>query len=244
MLRKLLAALGLSAVAAGSPNGNPPYAPYPEGAPANDIYNLLFCDNPSAFGPKAGQTPAAWQVALSSEPPNIPALQSLAEDAAQEGRIRYLAYARLRALGITVPAKRLLGVIVEFPLAGGLDALAAYSEGGVRYINHTGKLAFLEPLPSIQPYVERLFAASQPVVARIGPWREARRPPPKEGQVRLTFLVSEGLYFGEGPMSTMQRDAMASPVIQKATELLQALVALTSKGDHGGGDAPTAPAQN
>jgi hypothetical protein len=45
-------------------------------------------------------------------------------------------------------------------------------------------------------------------------------------------------------MSTMQRDAMASPVIQKATELLQALVALTSKGDHGGGDAPTAPAQN
>jgi hypothetical protein len=114
----------------------------------------------------------------------------------------------------------------------------------VRYINHTGKLAFLEPLPSIQPYVERLFAASQPVVARIGPWREARRPPPKEGQVRLTFLVSEGLYFGEGPMSTMQRDAMASPVIQKATELLQALVALTSKGDHGGGDAPTAPAQN
>lgn len=244
MLRRFLAALGLSAIAAGSANANPPYAPYPEGAPANDIYNLLFCDEPAAFGPKAGQTPAAWQVALSSEPPNTSALQSLADDSSQEGRIRYLAYARLRTLGISVPAQRMLGVIVEFPLAGGLDALAAYSEGGVRYINHTGKLAFLEPLPSIRSYVERLFAVSQPVVARIGPWHEARRPPPKLGQVRLTFLVSDGLYFGEGPMSAMQGDAMAGPVIQKATELLQAVVALTSKGDHGGGDAPTAQAQN
>ena len=228
MLRKFLAAIGLGAVAAGNAGASPPYAPYSESA-ANDIYNLLFCDSPSAFLPSAGRAPVPWQVILSSDPPNISALVSLADDSAQEGRTRYLAYTRLRALGQAVPAKRLLGVIVEMPLAGGLDTLAAYSEGGVRYINHTSKLAFFEHVPSLQPHVQRLFAASESVVTRIGPWQEPRRPPPKAGQVRLTFLVSDGLYFGEGPMATMQRDATAGPVIQKASGLLQAAVALAVK---------------
>ena len=228
MLRKFLTAIGLSAVAAGSAGANPPYAPYLQGG-ANDIYNLLFCDDLSAFAPKAGQTPSSWQAALASEPPNTQGLLSLAEDRSQEGRIRYLAYTRLRTVGQPVPAKQLLGVIVEIPLEGGLDVLAAYSEGGVRYINQAGKLAFLERLPSIQPYVERLFSASEPIVARTRPWTEPRRPPPRAGQVRLTFLVSDGLYVGEGPMWSMQRDAMAGPVIQKALELLQAAMALNGR---------------
>jgi len=228
MLRKFLAAVGLGSAATGGRDVNPPYAPYSESA-ANDIYNLLFCDDLSAFLPSAGRAPAPWQVVLSSEPPNVLTLVSLADDSTQEGRIRYLAYARLRALAQVVPAKRLLGVIVEMPMPGGLDTLAAYSEGGVRYINHTSKLAAFERLPSLEPHVQRLFAASEPVVARIGPWHEPRRPPPKGGQVRLTFLVSDGLYSGEGPMATMQRDAMAGPVIQRAGQLLQAAVALAVK---------------
>jgi hypothetical protein len=229
MLRKFLAFVGLGAVAAaGSAAPNPPYAPYAESA-ANDIYNLLFCDNLSAFAPRPGQTPAGWQTLLSSDPPNVPALVTLANDSTQEGRVRYLAYSRLRTLGQTVPAKLLLGVIVEMPMAAGFDTLAAYSEGGVRYINYTSKLAILEKVSSLQPYVQHLFTASEPIVARTGPWEEPRRPPPLAGRVRLTFLVSDGLYFGEGPIATMQRDAMAAPVIQRAGELLKAAVALSIK---------------
>jgi hypothetical protein len=228
MLRKFFAALGLGSAAAGRGGAKPPYTPYSESA-ANDIYNMLFCDDPSAYRPTGGRAPAPWQVVLSSDPPNVPALVALADDFTQEGRTRFLAYTKLRALGQVVPAKRLLGVIVEMPMAGGLDTLAAYSDGGVRYINHTSKLAFFERLPSLQPHVQSLFAASEPVVERIGPWHESRRPPPKAGKVRLTFLVSDGLYFGEGPMATMQREAMAGPVIQSAGQLLQAAVALAVK---------------
>jgi hypothetical protein len=228
MLRKFLAAVGLGSAAARRGGANPPYAPYSESA-ANDIYNLLFCDNLSAFLTSAGRALAPWQVVLSSDPPNVAGLVTLADGATEEGRTQYLAYTRLRALGQVVPAKRMLGVIVEMPMAGGLDTLAAYSDGGVRYINHTSKLAFFERLPSLQPHVQSLFAASEPVVARIGPWHEPRRPPPKAAQVRLTFLVSDGLYFGEGPMATMQRDAMAGPVIHSAGQLLQTAVALAVK---------------
>jgi hypothetical protein len=226
MFRRLLAAVGLSAATAVV--AEPPYEPYQNHA-ANDIYNLLFCDNLAAFKPGHGQTPAAWQATLFREPADPAALLALVSESSQDGRARYLACARLRALGQAVPAKVLFGVIVEVPLPGGLDVLAAFAEGGVRYINHTGKVAVFEATPSLQPHVQRLFAASEPVVARIGPWERPRTSPPAPGNVRLTFLVSDGLYFGEGPMSTMERDAMAGPVIQRGAELLQIVVPMATK---------------
>lgn len=228
MFRKLLTAVGLGVVAASAAMANPPYAPYASEAP-NAIYNLLFCDDLAAFRVKQGESPTAWQRILFADPANIPAIKALAADTSQEGRIRYVAFSRLRELGQVVPSKTLLGVIVEVPLAGGLDALAAFSEGGVRYINQSGKLVVIEGTASFVPMVENLFARSQAVVARIGPWDKPRLAPPKQGNVRLTFLVSDGLYFGEGPMSAMQREAMAGPIIQQATTLLQAVVAAGTK---------------
>ncbi|MBK9115941.1 MAG: hypothetical protein IPM22_09915 [Betaproteobacteria bacterium] len=203
----------------------PPYAPYAIPA-ANEVYNLLFCDSPAAFAAAPGARPAGWQATLFAEPAASAALRALADDAAQEGRVRYLAYRRLHALGRDVPAKVLLGVVVEVRLTDGLDALAAYAEGGVRYINHSGRIAVFEGVSSLEERVRALFAAAEPVVARIGPWEHARKPPPEADSVRLTFLVSDGLYFGEGPMSVMQRDAMAGPIIERATELLRAVAPL------------------
>jgi hypothetical protein len=227
MFRKLLAAIGLGAATAPGAGAAPPYSPYSNEA-IDSIYNLLFCDDISSFKPKTDKGLASWQAALFSEPADIAALVPLSADSSQEGRVRYLAYWRLRGAGQTVPAKVLLGVIVEMPLSGGLDAIAAYSEGGVRYINQTGKLAVFEVVPRMQPFVQNLMKVSQPIVDRIGPWEHSRLPPPKRGNVRLTFLVSDGLFFGEGPVAQMQGDPMAGQVIRKATELLQEVVALST----------------
>jgi hypothetical protein len=228
MFNKLLTAIGIGAAMESSAAGAPPYSPYANEA-INTIYNLLFCDDSVAFKPKVGAKIAAWQAALFSEPADVAALQRLAADSSHEGRIRSLAYARLRSIGEPVASKVLLGVIVEVPLSAGVDVLAAYSEGGVRYINQTGKLAVFEGVPSIQPLVQSLLRSSQSIVTRIGPWKNPRLPPPKAGTIRLTFLVSDGLYFGEGPMLQMQRDPMAGQVIGDATALLQAVVALGAK---------------
>ncbi len=224
MFRKLLAAVGFSVAATAGGATTPPYSPYDSEA-ANGIYNLLFCDNPAAFKAKPGEIPTRWQTVLFSAPAEVEALLALASDTTQEGRVRFLAFSRLRELGKAVPPKTLLGVIVEVPLETGLDALAAFSEGGIRYVNQSGKLVVIEGVASFLPMVKRLFAAAEPVVAHIGPWDKPRLSPPKRGNVRLTFLVSDGLYFGEGPMSAMQREAMAGPIIQQATELLQSVVA-------------------
>ena len=42
----------------------------------------------------------------------------------------------------------------------------------------------------------------------------------------MTFLVSDGLYFGEGLLAAVQREPLAAPVVRRATELLQAVVAM------------------
>jgi len=228
MFSKLLASVGISFAAASGAVASTPYSPYSNEA-ANIIYNLLFCDNPDGFKSKSGETPTRWQKILFSTPSDVAALEALASDTSQEGRVRFLAFSRLREQGKIVQPKILLGVIIEVPLKGGLDTLAAFSEGGVRYVNQSGKLVVIEGVDSFLPLVKRLFSVSEPVVSQIGPWNKPRLAPPKQGNVRLTFLVSDGLYFGEGPMPVMQREAVAGPIINQATELLQAVVATGSK---------------
>jgi hypothetical protein len=36
----------------------------------------------------------------------------------------------------------------------------------------------------------------------------------------MTFLVSDGIYFGEGDLSSMQHEPTAAPIIRSATELV------------------------
>lgn len=206
---------------------SPGYKPYASQS-ANALYNMLFCDDASAFAGKPGAPAAQWQKALLSMPADILALQELACDVSLEGRVRYLAFARLRESGHTVLPKILLGVIAEVPMPGGLDALAAFREGSVRYINQSEKILVMEGATRLAPIVDGLFAATMVAMGRIGPWDRPRLGPPAHGNIRLSFLVSDGLYFCEGPMPAMRRDGMAGPIIEWAAELLQAVTAATA----------------
>lgn len=203
--------------------------PKPYGrADADQIYNLLFCDHPELFhsGRIAGDSPLGIVL---SEASDIAAVRKIAEDGMQESRVRALAFHWLRRYEQPVPTKVLLGVIVEVPQDGGLDTLAAYPDGRVRYINQTGKMSiFEEAPPDIVAAAKTLLEKSQPVVNAIGPWDKPRLPPPILGRVRLSFLVSDGLYFGEGEFDVFAKDAMAGPIIKAATDLLVLVVNTTA----------------
>ena len=67
------------------------------------------------------------------------------------------------------------------------------------------------------------------MVQQIGPWDQPRLAPPTAGNARLTFLVSDGLYFGQGPMNVLQADAKGGPVLREAGALLTAVVDLSLK---------------
>jgi hypothetical protein len=220
-MRQLLATFGIGAATGDTASAAEFYEPYAE-PHVNFLYNLLFCDNIDLFkNDKNMQGDGLWP-ALLAEQPNLKALQEIAGDESNEGRVRAVAFNRLRASGQEVPAKKLLGVIVEVPQPQGLDVLAAFVEGGVRYLNQSGKVAVFEGRGHpVEAMAKQLVAVSQPVVDRTGPWDKARLPPPRAGRVRMTFLVSDGLYFGEGPFNALQKDPLGGPVLTKAAQLLQ-----------------------
>jgi hypothetical protein len=224
MINKLLTALGIGLVAGTAAQVVESYTPYKE-SHVDFLYNLLFCDDISLFkNDAAAKADGSWTT-LFAEKPDASALEKIASSSEEESRVRALAYNRLRAAGRAVPSRVLLGVVVEVPMERGLDTLAAYSDGRVRYLNQSGKVAIFEGgVPEVESLAKELVAASQGLLSTIGPWKGKRLPPPRGNIVRITFVVSDGLYFGQGPFQALQQDAIGGPVLAKAAQLLKVAV--------------------
>jgi hypothetical protein len=213
-------------VAVSTPVSAQTFEPYGKAAPANAIYNLLFCDDLSAFQPASNDAQADWQLLLFGPGQDPVKIAALANDTATESRVRAIAFTWLRTHGHETPKGVVLGVIVEVPLNRGLDVLATYADGSIRYINQTGKMVIVEPggIPVADQQAKRLIELAQPVVARIGPWDKERLSPPTKPNIRITFVVSNGLHFGEGPFEVMERDPLAGPLVQQATRLMALVI--------------------
>lgn len=203
--------------------------PYKDSA-TNLIYNLLFCDDLDLF--KINTKPPysyPFDILFTADT-SAADLQKIVEDNTAEPRIRLLACNRLLAKG-GQPKKELLSVIVEVGLDDGLDVLASFKDGTARYINYTGQMIIWENTidAKANELKDDLFAKSEEVVKLIGPWDQPRKPHPAKGNVRLSFLLSDGLYFGEGPINVLFNDPMASAPLNSATLLMQYLMQQTKQ---------------
>lgn len=208
--------------------------PYRDSA-TNLIYNLLFCDNLDLYKANT-QPPHNYPFdLLFSETSSITDVQKVIDDTRSDPRVKVLAYNKQLASGHKPNKKELLAVIVEVGLDNGLDVLASFNNGTARYINQTGKMLIWETTAdeTANELTKTLFSNSQTIVNQIGPWDKSRRPHPTKGNVRITFLVSDGLYFGEGPMDVLFNDPMARPALTSATQLMQYLTEKSLKSDKG-----------
>ncbi|MBI3437543.1 MAG: hypothetical protein HY054_02610 [Proteobacteria bacterium] len=200
--------------------GTSEYEPYPTEM-ANHFYSLLFCDIPQNFWAWA-EGPAQPIFATSF---NEKAVRALAEDKNGESRIRALAYRRLRLEGCAVPQRLLLGVVVETPLPRGLDALAAYVDGRVRYLHGSGKEVAVEhDVVAMRGPRQALLRGAQDVVDELTPLQELRWPPPKAPNVRVTSVVSDGLYVGEANMGELTQDPLGGPILRATSDLMTAVI--------------------
>lgn len=197
--------------------------PYNESS-TNLMYNLLFCDDLNLYKAHT-QSPNAYPFDILFAATNTATdLQKIIEDPNADPRVKMLAYNKQLASGRTPHKKELLAVIVEVGLDDGLDVLASFTNGTARYINQTGKILIWEITDSKANELTRnLFAKSEHVINYIGPWNKPRRPYPTKGNTRITFLVSNGLYFGEAPTDALFSDPLASPALTAATQLMQYL---------------------
>lgn len=167
-----------------------------------------------------------------SGPGAITTWQGIAADESAESRTRLQAWTSLRAAGVDVPAavaQRVLGVVVHVPIDDLHDVLAAYADGSVRYLNHSGAATVVEPpAPAeVAAAASRLLAAGAEVVPMIGPWDEPALPELPPGHARLLMLTPSGPCFGQGPFDVLVADPKAGGLFDAATGLLQAVVGLS-----------------
>lgn len=207
-----------------SNNQTPADNPY-NNSSANIIYNLLFCDDLDSYKQNAKEPYTYPMDILFAENSSIVDLQKIIDDENSDPRIKVLACNKFLSAGHKPAKKELFAVIVEIGLDGGLDVLASFSNGTARYINQAGKILIWEsPYDTTTNDLTRdLFDKGRQIIARIGPWDKTRKAHPVKGITRITFLVSDGLYFGEGPTTVLFNDSFSGPALLSATKLLQYL---------------------
>jgi hypothetical protein len=199
----------------------------------NIIYQLLFCDNMDLYKSKI-TTPYQYPFDVLFDPySSVSNLEQIINDDVSDPRVRILAGNRLKLAGYKVASQDLLAVIVEVGLDNGLDVLASFKNGTARYFNHTGKVLIWETSADqkANQLTDALFENGEEVIAKIGPWDKPRRPHPVKGNVRITFLVSDGLYFGEGPIDILFKDPLAGPTLHAATQLMAYITEKTLPAD-------------
>lgn len=151
-----------------------------------------------------------------------------------ESRQVLQAWTCLRGQGIVPDASiagEVLGVVVEVPMEGSHDVLAAYADRSVRFLHHLGGATVVEsPLPELEPGVAALLAAGQALAAQIGPWTEPALPPLPADHARLSMLTRNGPCFGQGPLDALTAAPPAAALFAAATTLFQAVVALPPSG--------------
>lgn len=194
----------------------------------NFAYNLLFCDVPTLFIQNKALKPemALFRV-LHAKPADAATVRSIA-DTDHDSCTRMLAYDWLRAHKQPVPAKSLLGVVIEIGSPDSLDAVAVYADGNVRYIDeHENLFSYGPNTAGISPKAQDFLKRSRELLARLDPWKEQRVVAPPYGIVRITFLASSGIYFGDGELRQMARDKVGGATVRSAFDLFKTVASVS-----------------
>ena len=210
-------------------------APAPPEAPLAGLRETLFGDVPLQRWAGSGGDEEPWShfaAAAASRQRGDPAgareaLRRVVALPGLESRHYLQAWDALRALGEApseAEARHVYGVVLDVPMARGLDTLAAYEDHSARYLNFSGSpIIWDAPGTAMDAHVDALLAEGRTLARQIGPW-EGPRPPLPPGMARISLLTPSGLHFGQAPFEAFAGDAMSAPLIQAATVLVQALV--------------------
>jgi hypothetical protein len=127
-----------------------------------------------------------------------------------ETRIQLWAWSALRELGERPDpqsGKEVLGVVVEVPVRGAYDTLAAYQDGSARYLNFSGAAIFWDARDAtIKSLCQRLIGSTIPESPRAVPRQDTMLP--KSG-TQLTLLTRSGMYAISGPPQSVMTAASA-----------------------------------
>ncbi len=148
---------------------------------------------------------------------SAPALRKIAEDQTAPPIQRIIALGRLPGRAIKAAPPETLAVFVESGEEDGMDTIAVYADGTVKFIDAAGEVSHLAATRlATKKKVAELMSLGQQLSARIEAWPQARLAPPIRNMVRLTFIATNGYYFGQGPIRMLAKDESGGPIIKLA----------------------------
>lgn len=203
-----------------------------------DLRELLFGDVP--IEEWAGTTrdvpwihfqDAEHAMAHADIPAAEAALHAVLNTPELESRQYLQAWSCLRQLdrdALTGLPEELYGVVLDVPLAQGVDTLAAYEDRSARYLNQGGGgIVWDTTDPVMDGLIEALLTAARPLSATIGVW-ESSRPPLTAGMARLSLLTAEGLHLRDGGVDELFQDAATGPIFAAGAALMAELTGRVS----------------
>ena len=127
-----------------------------------------------------------------------------------ETRVQLWVWSGLRELGEKPSTKEggeVLGVILEVPMEGAFDTLAAYADGTARYLNYSGAAVFWDTQDSlIKQLCQQFITSVVPTSSKAEPRSGVSLPKPPRMQV--TMLTRSGNFvIVEPPVSIVRSGA-------------------------------------
>jgi hypothetical protein len=197
------------------------FNPY-HGTETNDSYHALFCDDARFYSPRIGERFMSWHAVLCNSNSSPTAVRALALDPRAPSIARALAWHWLRLRSHGVPTYRLNGLVVETGHARGLDTLAVYADGAVRYFEPGGAVVCSQAQDTQLQFAAMHATAVAQSMLRTLPRASGRLAAPvPQGNVRLSFVASDGVHVDEGPLSLMVHERLAGRVLEQVDDLRQ-----------------------
>lgn len=156
----------------------------------------------------------------------IDRLKGITEMVDIESRHYIQAYHLLKQLGHTNSLSvELFGVVIEVSTRrNDYDLLAVYSDLSARHYNYMGAgIVWENPDDSLHFDLKAVLECAKEALSNIGPWEGARPGPVKGSMVRLNILTSNGLHFGQAPMSVMDNDPIGGALLNASIILMRKL---------------------
>lgn len=115
-----------------------------------------------------------------------------------------------------------LAAVAEVSVDSGHDLLVAYRDGGVRYLNRSGKVAVVEGDggPALRDATSQWLAVADQLASAVGVWEEPQLPPLPSDHSRIMMLTPAGPRFGQGPDTLLRQGDAAAAFLSAATTLL------------------------
>lgn len=144
-----------------------------------------------------------------------------------ETRVQLWTWTALRSLGVSpdeASADTVQGVVIENPVDGGVDTLAVFRDGTMRYFDHGGKAVFRDAhegtsTPGMAELIRKPIALGDAMPPSERGRVSRGRPPSRPGWVRLSFLGFGGVRYREAPLDAVN-DSPLAPFVKASADII------------------------